>query len=258
MLVDSHCHLDYVLDSGKYNSIKEILEDAHEQGVTHFLSVCVAVGQIDILQKIAAEYNNIDISVGVHPNEDFTKDYTEDELVIAANSDRVVAIGETGLDYFRTNTEDLPQQQARFVRHINAAVAINKPLIIHTRDSFTDTIKLLEQNNAKSAKGVMHCFTGTTEQAMQALEIDFYISFSGIITFKNAKELQQTVIDVPLDKMLIETDSPYLAPMPFRGKTNCPAYVKHVAAKVAELKNVSYEEVVSITRANYFKLFHKS
>ena len=196
----------------------------------------------------------IHASVGIHPNTTLDKELTSEELVELASHNKVIAIGETGLDYFRSEG-DLEWQRERFRTHIEAAKQCGKPIIIHTREAKEDTLKILQEENASDVGGIMHCFVEDWETAKQAMDINFLISFSGIVTFKNAKDLQEVALKVPLDKMLIETDSPYLAPVPKRGKQNQPAFVKHVAEFIAELKGIDYQEVVQKTSENYFNLF---
>jgi len=202
---------------------------------------------IDKMPKVFA-------SVGVHPNEHDGLDPSVEKLVELADNEKVVAIGETGLDYFRSEG-DLEWQRDRFRRHIEAAKQTGKPLIIHSREAKEDTIKLLQEENAQDIGGVMHCFAEDWEMAKQAMDLNFYISFSGIVTFKSATTLQDVAKRVPLDRMLVETDSPWLAPMPFRGKTNQPAYVKYVAEYIAELRDDSVDNIATATTENFFRLF---
>lgn len=253
MLVDSHCHLDR-LDLSAFNgSLASAIDAARHQGVQHMLCVCINIENFPAVIKIAEANEHITASVGVHPTEEECHEPSVDELVELASHPKVVAIGETGLDYYRS--DDPEWQQERFRRHIQAAKIVNKPLIIHTREAREDTIAILQQEQAEQVGGVMHCFTETWQMAQQAMELGFYISFSGIVTFKNAKELQEVAQLVPLDKMLIETDSPYLAPVPYRGKTNQPAYVTYVCKKIAELRGISEEQVAQTTTQNFFELF---
>lgn len=254
MLIDSHCHLDQ-LDLTAYNgSLDDALKHAGELGVKHFLCVCIDMNNIQATLDIARSRANVSASVGVHPSEQNSYDPTLSELIDLASEEKVVAIGETGLDYYRVQG-DVTWQQERFRRHIQAARAVGKPLIVHTREARIDTIRILQEENAQEVGGVLHCFTETLEMAQQAMEIGFYISFSGIITFKNAVELQHVVTNVPLERMLIETDAPYLAPVPYRGKPNEPAYVKYVAEKIAELTGYDYAVVAKATSENFGQLF---
>lgn len=246
--VDSHCHLNMLDD------VEDAITYANNQGVKHFLCVAVTLDDHKVLTQIAEQYPSVFISVGLHPNEMPQQVITIDDLLPLAKHSRVIAIGETGLDYFRIEG-DKKWQQERFIQHIQCAQQLHKPLIIHTRQAKEDTIKILAEQNAKSVGGVMHCFTEDWETARKALDLDFYISFSGIVTFKNAIELQEVAKRVPLDRMLIETDSPYLAPVPHRGKTNQPGYVCHVAEFVAALRGESIEVIAQQTTENFFTLF---
>lgn len=253
-LVDSHCHLDR-LDLEPYDGeLKNALNYANEVGVGHMLCVSINMENFNAVIGTAKKYDFISASVGVHPNEKKGHDPSIDELITLADDKDIVAIGETGLDYFRSEG-DLTWQQDRFRRHIAASRETKKPLIIHMRDATEDTLRMLKKEKADEVGGVMHCFVEDWEVAQKALDLNFVISFSGIVTFKNAQALQLVAKNVPQDKMLIETDSPYLAPIPFRGKSNQPAYVVHVAEKIAELRDITVEEVAQITTQNYFKLF---
>jgi len=251
MLIDSHCHLDF---PDLANNIDEILENMKNNEVTHALCVSVNLEDFPRLLLLAEGYQNLYASVGVHPDyEDLTEPKSE-ELVSLAKNPKVIAIGETGLDYSRIKG-DLEWQRNRFREHIRAARKCNKPLIIHTREAAADTLSIMAEEGADQIGGVMHCFTESWEVAQKAMEMNFYISFSGIVTFKNAANLKETAKKIPLERMLIETDSPYLAPVPFRGKTNQPAYVRHVAEEIASLRNISLNEVAESTTKNFFSLF---
>jgi len=254
-LVDSHCHLD-MLDLTHFDGkMQNVLANARDNHVQHCLCVAVNLRDLPNMLRIANQFDNVSASVGVHPNEqDDDKEATADELIALAADQNVVAIGETGLDYFRSEG-DLAWQHARFRTHIQAAIAANKPVIIHTRDARDDTLRIMREERIEQAGGVMHCFTETQAMAEQAMGMGFYISFSGIVTFKNAKDLQHIAKTMPLDRMLIETDSPYLAPVPYRGKPNQPAYVYHVAEFIAQLRDISLDEVATKTTENYFTLF---
>ena len=221
-------------------------------------ALCVSVTLEDFprVRKLAETYPNLHASVGVHPDYEGLE-VTVAKLVGLADHPRVVAIGETGLDYFRLKG-DLEWQRERFRTHIRAARECGKPLIIHTRAAAEDTLRIMREEGAREAGGVMHCFTESWEVAEAALEIGFYISFSGIVTFKNAKALKEIAQRVPLESMLIETDAPYLAPIPHRGKTNQPGYVKHVAVEIARLKDVTLEQVAQRTTSNYYNLFNNN
>jgi TatD DNase family protein len=252
MFIDSHCHLDFPeLQADQQN----ILNLMRENAVSHALTISTTLTTFPAVRAVAEANPHIWCSAGVHPDEQVDDhEPTVGELLAMASHPKVVAIGETGLDYFRL-TEPLDWQRERFRTHIRAARACGKPLVVHTRNAHADTLRLMREENAADAGGVMHCFTETQEVADAAMEMNFYISFSGIVTFKSAKELKEVAKRVPLDRMLIETDSPYLAPMPHRGKMNQPGYVKHVAEHIAELRGVSVEEIAEATTRNFFKLF---
>ena len=256
MLIDSHCHLN-MLDLAEFDGdFNNVIKKAEAAGVKQFLCVSVTLEDHAVLLDIAHRYSQIDISIGVHPNEHPGMAIDMVDLAQKAQHERVVAIGETGLDYFRSEGE-LIWQQDRFRDHIRIARQLQKPLIIHTRAAKKDTIDIMLEENAEQARGVMHCFTEDWAMAKQALDLDFYISFSGIVTFNSAKELQEVAKKVPLDRFLIETDCPYLAPVPHRGKMNQPAYVKHVAEFIAQLRNLSFEDIAKISTENYYQLFKK-
>ncbi len=254
-MIDSHCHLDRLkIPDGE--TLDDSLARAAEEGVHGFLNVCIDLENFNEVLRIANADSRIQCSVGVHPNEMEMQEPTMDDLLQRAENKKVVAIGETGLDYhYITETESLEQQRNRFRTHIRAAKECNKPLIIHTREAREDTIRVMREEGAEQCGGVMHCFTENWEMASQALDLGFYLSFSGIITFNSAAELREVVKKVPEERLLIETDSPYLAPVPYRGKPNQPAYVRQVAEKVAELRGWSVEEVDRITTENFMRLF---
>lgn len=255
MLVDSHCHLN-CLNLEKYQGdFDQVLQAAKQLGVEHFLCVCIDLENFPAVLAIANRYPQVMASVGLHPTSRVPHEPTKETLVNFAQNTKVVALGETGLDYYRITPDDIEWQQQRFKTHIEAAKTVDKPLIIHTRDAREDTLRIMQQHNADQIGGVMHCFTESWEMAQQAMAMNFYISISGIVTFKNAKELQEVVKKIPLDRLLIETDSPYLAPVPHRGKANEPAYVWYVAQAIAELKNVSFDVVAEQTTQNYFNCF---
>jgi len=254
MLVDSHCHLDR-LDLSPYDGkLQGALDNAQENGVSHFLSVCIDLEHLDDVLDPAKEHNNIFASVGVHPNENEGHDPSAEELIDLADNERIVAIGETGLDYFRSEG-DLEWQRQRFRNHITASKKTQKPLIIHMRDATEDTLRVMKEEDAGEAGGVMHCFVEDWETAKLALDLNFYISFSGIVTFNSAKALKDVAKKLPIEKVLVETDSPYLAPVPYRGKSNQPAYVKHVAEHIAELRGEKMEYISEQTTENFFNLF---
>jgi TatD DNase family protein len=252
MFIDSHCHIDFPELAEQEATL---LQNMRESKVSHALCVSVNLQDWPRVHALAMRHGNLFASVGVHPDHETKEiDVTEGDLLTRAGQPRVVAIGETGLDYFRL-TGDLTWQRNRFRTHIRAAKTCNKPLIIHTRAAADDTIAIMAEENAGAAGGVMHCFTESWAVAKAALDQGFYISFSGIITFKNAADLREVVRQVPLEKLLIETDSPYLAPVPHRGKMNQPAFVKHVAECVSAIKNVSIETIAETTSHNFFTLF---
>ena len=252
MFIDSHCHLDF---DDYHGRIPEILEAMAAAEVTHALCVAVTLHEFPNVLALADAHPNLFASVGVHPDYPDAGTVTVDELVrLAATHPKIVAIGETGLDYYRL-TGDLEWQRERFRAHIRAGRETGLPLIIHTRAAAEDTIRIMREEHAERVGGVMHCFTESVEVARAALDLGFYISFSGIITFKSAEPLREVVRQVPMDHLLIETDSPYLAPVPHRGKTNQPAWVRAVAGQVAALKNIDLQQVGTITSSNYFKLF---
>lgn len=231
-----------------------MLESMAENRVTHALCIGVNLPELPGVLQLAADYPNIYASVGVHPDYEDTPEPSIDTLTELSRRDKVVAIGETGLDYFRVSG-DLEWQRTRFRTHIRAARECGKPLVIHTRSAAADTLAIMREERAGEAGGVMHCFTESWDVARGALDLGFHISFSGIVTFKNAQEIKDVARRVPLDRMLIETDSPYLAPVPFRGKLNEPAYVRYVAEEIARLRDISVEEVAAATSTNFFRLF---
>ena len=226
----------------------------HENGVGHALCISVTLPDFPQVLTLAENNRNFFASVGVHPDYENIDEPTIEELITLANHPKVIAIGETGLDYFRL-TGDLEWQRMRFRNHIRAAIACGKPLVIHTRNAAADTLRIMHEENAQLVGGVMHCFTESLDVAMQSIELGFYISFSGIITFKNAIAIKEVAKQVPLNRILVETDSPYLAPTPYRGKINQPSYVKHVAEEIAKLRGISLEEVTEATTQNFFRLF---
>jgi TatD DNase family protein len=251
MFIDSHCHLDFPELRAE---LPQLLEAMRRNEVTHALCIAVEMDAWDAVHEIARAHDNLYASVGVHPDYLDTPEPSVELLVAKAAEPKIVAIGETGLDYYRL-TGDLEWQRNRFRTHIRAARECGRPLVIHTRASAEDTLKLMREEHAAEAGGVMHCFTETWEVAAAALDLGFHISFSGIVTFKNATALKDVARQVPLDRMLIETDSPYLAPVPYRGKTNQPAYVRHVAEEVARLRDEPLETIARATTENFFRLF---
>lgn len=251
LLVDSHCHIPMIEYEGGGHAI---INAAKANGISHMLCVSLDLETYPGVLDLAEKYDCISASVGVHPNSQVPAEPTEEQLIELAQDPNVVAIGETGLDYFRS-VGDLNWQRERFRIHIRSAKRAGKPLIIHSRDAREDVINLMQQESAAEVGGVMHCFVDDWQTAEQAIEQNFYISFSGIVTFKNASELKEVAKKVPLDRILIETDSPYLAPVPYRGKQNQPAYVRYIAEHIAELRGESFETIADATTANFCSLF---
>lgn len=252
-LVDSHCHLDY---APMTDDTKGTLDRANAKGIKAFLTIGTDLSKIPILTCLAESHENVFATVGVHPHEAQTVSSLGDlskVLVKAAAHPKVVGFGETGLDYFYKHSSQADQISA-FKHHIEASLECDIPLIVHTRDAEEDTISLLRDANPR---GVIHCFTGTEWMRDKALELGFYISVSGIMTFKKAEDLRQVIKEVPLDRLLLETDAPFLAPEPYRGKLNEPAYLIETAKKLAELKNVSYDDICQQTTHNFLTLFNK-
>ncbi|MFC5499897.1 TatD family hydrolase [Caenimonas terrae] len=263
MFVDSHCHLTFPELAARLPEIRQAMADAQ---VDRALCICTTLEEFEAVHALALQYDNFWASVGVHPDNEGVTEPTLDDLLRLGALPRVVAIGETGLDYYQMeerkggrSVADMEWQRNRFRTHIRAARQIGKPLVIHTRASSADTVAILkeegEDGSAGSAGGVFHCFTETAEVARAALDLGFYISFSGILTFKSAQELRDVAAFVPLDRMLIETDSPYLAPVPYRGKTNNPSYVPYVARQIAQLRDLPVEAVAQATSRNFERLF---
>ncbi len=256
MFIDSHCHINFPELAAK---MPELLAKMEDNKVTHALCVSVDLPDFPGVLALAEQYPHIYASVGVHPDYEDTPEPTVEQLVELSDHPKIVAIGETGLDYYRLEG-DLEWQRERFRTHIRASRITRKPLIIHTRSASADTIRLMQEEGAGTdaggVAGVMHCFTESLEVAQAAIAMGFYISFSGIVTFKSAKDLQAVARAVPLERMLIETDSPYLAPVPFRGRMNEPGYVRHVAEYIATLKELPLEQVARQTTDNFFNLFN--
>ena len=256
MFIDSHCHLDFPEFQAR---LPEVLANMKSSKVSHALCVSVDLPDFPNVLKLTQDHENLFASVGVHPDYEDTPEPTLEFLVeTALKHPKIVAIGETGLDYYRMGDRSyasMEWQRERFRTHIRASIATKKPLIIHTRSASEDTIKILKEEGADQIGGVMHCFTESYEVAKAAMEMGFFISFSGIVTFKSAKELQETCKQVPLDRMLIETDSPYLAPIPYRGKTNEPAWVSKVGEFIANLKDIPLETLAKETSNNFYQCF---
>ena len=264
MFTDSHCHLSFPEFTSRMSEVRAAMAAAQ---VDRALCICTTLEEFDAVQSLAAQYDNFWASVGVHPDNEDIEEPTVERLVALSARPKVVAIGETGLDYYQMDERkggrsiaDMEWQRQRFRVHIRAAQITRKPLVIHTREASADTIAILkeegESGSGRAAGGVFHCFTETAEVARAALDLGFYISFSGILTFKKAEDLRQVAAFVPLDRMLIETDSPYLAPVPFRGKTNSPALVPYVARQIAEIRQLPVEDVAQVTSNNFETLFH--
>ncbi len=254
MLIDSHCHLDRLDLSPFGHDFSECIRETLVQGIEHMLCVSINMEKYPAMRRQIEAFPEISASVGVHPNEEQCHEPSVDELVSLAKDPKVVGIGETGLDYFRIEG-DVNWQQERFRTHIRAALAVGKPLIIHTREARADTLRILREEHAETVGGVLHCFTEDWDTARQALDMNFYISLSGIVTFRNAKPLQDVARKIPEERLLVETDSPYLAPIPKRGKPNYPAYVRYVAESVASLRGMDFGEVAEITTRNFHTLF---
>jgi TatD DNase family protein len=260
MYVDSHCHLTF---EGLAERIDEVRAAMREAQVDRALAICTTLEEFERVHALATAYDNVWCSAGVHPDNEGVREPTVEDLLALAARPKVVAIGETGLDYYRLNgrsVADMQWQRDRFATHITAARACDKPLVVHTRSASEDTIAMLrgegQQGAGPVARGVFHCFTETAEVARAALELGFYISFSGIVTFRNAESLRDVARWVPIDRLLIETDSPYLAPVPFRGKTNQPAYVAQVGEAVAALRGLSTQALAQATTRNFEHLFN--
>ncbi|RZT93769.1 TatD family hydrolase [Rivibacter subsaxonicus] len=255
MYVDSHCHLTF---AELQADLPAVLAAMHAARVDTALTICTTLEEADQVQALAAVHPRLWATAGVHPDNEGVQEPSLDDLLRLAARPKVVGIGETGLDYYRLNGRSVAEmewQRERFRVHIRAARQTGLPLVIHTRSASDDTLAILREEGGGAVSGVFHCFTETREVARAALELGFMISFSGILTFKNALELHEVAREVPLDRCLIETDSPYLAPVPYRGKSNQPAYVTHVASRLAALKNLSVEEVATATTDNFHRLF---
>lgn len=251
MLVDSHCHLDF---PGLTERLPELLQRMRDHGVSHAACIGVNLEDFPRVLALAEAHGNLFATVGVHPEYTDVEEPDEARLLELASHPRVIAIGETGLDYYWQ--KDKPEwQRQRFRTHIRAARRAGKPLVVHTRESAQDTLAILREEGAGEVGGVMHCFTESWEIAQQALDLGFYLSLSGIVTFKNALLVKEVATRVPLDRLLVETDSPYLAPAPYRGKGNEPAYVRYVAEEIARLRGVSPEVIAQATTDNFFRLF---
>ncbi len=254
MLIDSHCHLDRIDLEPYQNDFSRFMQETESSQIEHMLCISIDLESYPAMCELVSGYQSISVTVGVHPNEQDGKDPDVEELIQLGSANHVVGIGETGLDYFRSEG-DLTWQQERFRNHIKAAKVLQKPLIIHSRDAKEDTLRILAEEEAGEAGGVIHCFTEDWDMAKRALDLNFYISFSGIVTFNSAKEIKEVAKRIPSERYLIETDSPYLAPVPFRGKPNYPTYVKFVAEHIAELRNKNFNEIAEQSARNYHALF---
>ncbi len=257
-MIDSHCHLNCLDLNALGEDLDTVIGQARAAGVTEMLCVSIELETLPEVLDISGHYEGIYASVGVHPNVTDGEEPDAMRLLELANHPKVVAIGETGLDYFRGSEQQIERQQQRFRTHIEAAIGCNKPLIIHSRAADEDTIRFLKTFGAEEAGGVMHCFASDWSMARAALDLGFYISFSGIVTFKNADSLREVAARVPSDRFLIETDSPYLAPVPHRGKTNQPAYVRYVAETLAKVRRTSFSDISEQSTANFYELFSLS
>lgn len=254
MLVDSHCHLDRIDLTPYDGDLNAALQAAHERGVTRMLCIGIDRNNSEAVCEIARSHSGVYASVGIHPLDIADELETVESLCLLGNRPEVVALGETGLDYYYSK-DKAEQQQISFRAHLRAASQLKKPVIVHTRDAREDTLNIIREEGDAEIGGVLHCFTESWEMARAAIDMNYYISFSGIITFKNAEELREVVRQMPLDRLLVETDSPYLAPVPFRGKKNEPKYTREVAECVAGLRGLPLEELAEITSANFDRLF---
>jgi TatD DNase family protein len=255
VLVDSHCHLDCIDLTDFDNSFDELIQQTQNAGVEHMLCVSINLDKYPAMLEKVRAYPNISVSAGMHPMADESDTFSIEYLTELASDDKVVAIGETGLDYYY-HKDDPEWQQRRFRAHVRVANELDKPVIVHTRDAGADTLDILRQEDAKTCGGVIHCFTETQEFANDALDLGFMISISGIVTFKNADRLRAIAKTIPDDRLLIETDAPYLAPIPHRGKQNQPAFVQHVAETLAEVRGTSVEHIAQLSRDNFYRLFN--
>jgi TatD DNase family protein len=254
MLIDSHCHLDRIDLKPYQNDFACFMHEAEANQIERLLCIAIDLESYPAMLDLVADFQQISVTVGVHPNVQDCKDPSVDELIALGRPNNVIGIGETGLDYFRSEG-DLSWQHQRFRNHVRAAKSLKKPLIIHTREAKNDTLRILKEENASEVGGVIHCFTEDWEFAQKALDLNFYISFSGIVTFNSATEIKEVAKKVPADRFLIETDSPYLAPVPFRGRPNYPTYVRYVAEQIAELRGTSINKIADLSTENFYALF---
>ncbi|MBY7735264.1 TatD family hydrolase [Francisella philomiragia] len=253
MIIDSHCHLNYL--KLEDISLEKVINNAKNAGIEKIVSIAVAWDEIADIEQITENFDNVYHSVGVHPSELDSYQPSVDDIIVRSRHNKCVAIGETGLDYYYNGSDTREAQINKFVNHMQAANEVNKPVIIHTRSAKQDTLDILKSENVEKCGGILHCFTEDYDMSKKALDMGMYISFSGILTFKNAKDIQETAKKLPLDRILIETDAPYLTPVPLRGKPNYPEYVKYVAQFLADLKGFSYDEVAKQTYKNTCEVF---
>ena len=254
MLIDSHCHLDRIDLKPYQNDFSLFMAEVEAHQIEHLLCVAIDLEAYPAMLKLVSDFKNISVTVGVHPNVQDAIEPSIQDLITLGEAKKVIGIGETGLDYFRSEG-DLDWQHKRFRNHIKAAKLLKKPLIIHTREAQEDTLRILKEEGADEVGGIIHCFTEDWEFAKKAIDIIFHISFSGIITFKNAVSIQEVAKKVPANRFLIETDSPYLAPTPFRGRPNYPTYVRYVAEQIADLRGVTTTEIAELSTNNFYNLF---
>ena len=255
MLIDSHCHLDRIDLKPYKNDFDNFMLDVKAKHIEHMLCISIELESYPNMLGLINDHQNISATVGVHPNVKDGQDPSIEELIALGRNNKVIGIGETGLDYFRSDG-DLEWQRQRFRNHIHAAKIVNKPLIIHTREAKNDTLRILKEEGAEQTGGIIHCFTEDWEFAKSAIDLNFYISFSGIITFNNTDSIKEVAKKIPENRMLIETDSPYLAPTPYRGKPNYPTYVHYVAEQIATLKGVTFNKIAETTTNNFYELFN--
>lgn len=254
MFIDSHCHLDRLDLAPYHDDFGLFMAAVKDCQIEHLLCIAIDLESYPAMLELVSGYPNISVTVGVHPNSQDGSEPSVDELISLGRSEKVIGIGETGLDYFRS-TGDLDWQHQRFKNHIRAAKALHKPLIIHTREAKNDTLRLLKEEGGDEIGGIIHCFTEDWEFAKKALDLNFYISFSGIVTFNSAKAIKEAAKKAPSDRFLIETDSPYLAPTPYRGKPNYPTYVRYVAEHIAELRSTTVQHIAELSTQNFYTLF---
>ncbi|SJM90607.1 TatD family hydrolase [Crenothrix polyspora] len=257
MLIDSHCHLDRIDLTPYDGDFARFMDEATHSQIEYLLCIAIDLENYPAMLTLIDGFSRISATVGVHPNTQDCHDPSVDELVSLGQNTRVIGIGETGLDYFRSEG-DLEWQQQRFRNHIRAAKILKKPLIIHTRQAKEDTLRILAEENAGEVGGIIHCFSEDWAFAKKAMDLNFYISFSGIVTFNSAQDIKEAAKKIPADRFLIETDSPYLAPVPFRGRTNYPTYVRYVAEHIADLRGTTLNKIADLSTENFYTLFNLS